>query len=128
MIKKVHKIKKSKIIPRTGCIHIKSTFNNTIINITDLKGNALFINSTGSCGFKGAKKRTPFAAESAASKIGFHAYIQGIKKVSIFLSGPGTGRESALDALKVCGFTFFKIHEIMLNPHNGCRPRKKRRI
>lgn len=130
MSKQVKKISKQKIknISSIAYIRIKSTFNNTIINITDEEGNTLFIASTGSCGFKGAKKRTPFAAQAVADKVGTFAFSSGVKQAHAFLCGPGNGRESSIRALKACGLELLTIKDFTPVPHNGCRPSKKRRL
>ena len=107
---------------------MKSTFNNTIVNITDKQGNTLFWASAGGSGFKGAKKGTPFAAQSAAEKAGSSAYEQGMRQASVIVSGPGSGRETAIRALQGCGLEILLIKDITPVPHNGCRPPKKRRV
>ena len=130
MIKQVKRFtsKKSKKTVNVGIVHIKSTFNNTIVNITDKQGNTLFWASAGGCGFKGAKKSTPFAAQSAAEKVGSMAVEQGMKQAEVIISGPGNGRETAIRALQSCGLEVLLIKDITPVPHNGCRPPKKRRV
>jgi small subunit ribosomal protein S11 len=130
MIKQVKRFtsKKSKKTVNAGIVHIKSTFNNTIVNITDKQGNTLFWASAGGCGFKGAKKSTPFAAQSAAEKVGSMAVEQGMKQAEVIISGPGNGRETAIRALQSCGVEVLLIKDITPVPHNGCRPPKKRRV
>ena len=130
MIKQVKRFtsKKSKKTVNAGIVHIKSTFNNTIVNITDKQGNTLFWASAGGCGFKGAKKGTPFAAQSAAEKVGSMAVEQGMKQAEVIISGPGNGRETAIRALQSCGLEVLLIKDITPVPHNGCRPPKKRRV
>jgi len=130
MIKQVKRFasKKSKKTVNTGVVHIKSTFNNTIVNITDKQGNTLFGASAGGCGFKGAKKSTPFAAQSAAEKVGSMAFEQGMRQAEVIISGPGNGRETAIRALQGCGLEVLLIKDITPIPHNGCRPPKKRRV
>ena len=130
MLKQIKKFtsKKSKKLPINGVVHIKSTFNNTIVNITDKEGNTLFWASAGGCGFKGAKKSTPFAAQSAAEKVGTIAYEQGMRQTEVIISGPGNGRETAIRALQSCGLEVLIIKDITPVPHNGCRPPKKRRV
>ena len=130
MIKQVKRFtsKKSKKTVGTGVGHIKSTFNNTIVNITDKSGNTLFWASAGGCGFKGAKKSTPFAAQSAAEKVGSMAFEQGMRQAEVIISGPGNGRETAIRALQGCGLEVLRIRDITPVPHNGCRPPKKRRV
>ena len=112
----------------TGIAHIQATFNNTIITITDTSGNALAWSSAGSRGFKGSKKSTPYAASVAAEDAARKAQEHGVKTVSVFLKGPGTGRESALRALQSAGFKITSIRDVTPIPHNGCRPPKKRRV
>ena len=120
--------KKTKKIVSLGVVHIKSTFNNTIVNITDKTGNTLVWASAGGSGFKGAKKGTPFAAQSAAEKAASQAYDQGMRQAEVVVSGPGSGRETAIRALQVCGLEVLVIKDITPVPHNGCRPPKKRRV
>jgi small subunit ribosomal protein S11 len=112
----------------TGVVHINSTFNNTIVTITDKSGQTLFWSSSGSSGFKGAKKGTPFAAQSAAEKVGLLAYDQGMRQAEVIVSGPGSGRETAIRAIQGCGLDILLIRDITPVPHNGCRPPKKRRV
>lgn len=111
-----------------GVVNIKSTFNNTIVNITDQQGNTLFWGSSGNGGFKGAKKGTPFASQFAAEKVATVAYEQGMRKVVVVVNGPGSGRETAIRTLKGCGFQILVIKDVTPVPHNGCRPPKKRRV
>ena len=120
--------KKTKKIVSLGVVHIKSTFNNTIVNITDKTGNTLVWASAGGSGFKGAKKGTPFAAQSAAEKAATQAYDQGMRQAEVVVSGPGSGRETAIRALQGCGLEVLVIKDITPVPHNGCRPPKKRRV
>ena len=130
MVKQVKRFtsKKSKKTISKGVVHIKSTFNNTIVNITDNKGNTLFWASAGGSGFKGAKKGTPFAAQSAAEKVATAAYEQGMRQAEVIVSGPGSGRETAIRALQGSGLEVLVIKDITPVPHNGCRPPKKRRV
>ena len=130
MVKQIKRFtsKKSKKAPGLGVTHVKSTFNNTIINITDKLGNTLFWASAGGSGFKGAKKGTPFAAQSAAEKAASQAYDQGMRQAEVVVSGPGSGRETAIRALQGCGLEVLVIKDITPVPHNGCRPPKKRRV
>lgn len=130
MVKQVKRFtsKKSKQKIPKGVVHIKSTFNNTIVNITDNKGNTLFWASAGGSGFKGAKKGTPFAAQSAAEKVATAAYEQGMRQAEVIVSGPGSGRETAIRALQSSGLEVLVIKDITPVPHNGCRPPKKRRV
>ena len=120
--------KKSKKKITKGIVHIKATFNNTIVTVTDNQGNSLFGASAGGNGFKGAKKGTPFAAQSAAEKVGLMAYEQGMKQAEVVVSGPGSGRETAIRALQGCGLEVLVIKDVTPVPHNGCRPPKKRRV
>ena len=127
-VKKFTGRKSKKATVNTGVVHIKSTFNNTIVNITDKQGNTLFWASAGASGFKGAKKGTPFAAQSAAEKVGLMAYEQGMKQAEVVVSGPGSGRETAIRALQGCGLEVLVIKDVTPVPHNGCRPPKKQRV
>jgi small subunit ribosomal protein S11 len=111
-----------------GNVYIQATFNNTIVTITDLKGNALSWCSAGSLGFKGAKKSTPFAAQSTAETATNRAKDFGLKEVNVFVKGPGVGRESAIRSLGAMGLRVKSISDITPIPHNGCRPRKTRRV
>jgi len=108
--------------------YIKSTFNNTIVNITDLQGATISWCSAGASGFKGAKKSTPFAAQTAAEKAAKNAIDYGIKQTEVMINGPGAGRETAVRALQAAGITITLIKDTTKVPHNGCRPPKKRRI
>jgi small subunit ribosomal protein S11 len=130
MVKQLKRIsnKKSKKTITIGTVHIKATFNNTIVNITDKQGNTLFWASAGASGFKGAKKSTPFAAQTAAEKVATLAYDQGMRQAEVLVSGPGSGRETAIRALQGCGLEILVIKDITPVPHNGCRPPKKRRV
>jgi small subunit ribosomal protein S11 len=111
-----------------GIANIRATFNNTIINITDLNGNSISWASSGSVGFKGTKKGTPYAAQLAAEKVVEQAKYHGIQYLHIRLKGPGPGRESAIRALDAAGLKIKTLRDITPIPHNGCRPRKKRRV
>ena len=111
-----------------GIAHIKATFNNTIISITDVDGEALCWASAGSIGFKGSRKSTPFAAQRAAESAAEKAIKMGLKEVEIRVKGPGSGRESAITALQAAGLSIKSIEDVTPLPHNGCRPRKKRRV
>nr|QCI04278.1 ribosomal protein S11 [Anotrichium furcellatum] len=111
-----------------GITYIKSTFNNTIITITDLKGATISWSSSGASGFKGAKKSTPFAAQTAAEKAAKNAIDCGIKQTEVMINGPGAGRETAIRALQATGIEITMIKDTTTVPHNGCRPPKKRRI
>jgi len=120
--------KKKRHVESEGVAHIKATFNNTIITITDSSGNTLAWSSAGKSGFKGSKKSTPFAATIAAENAGKEAVAMGMKKVSVHVQGPGSGRESAIQALQSAGLTIKSIKDVTPIPHNGCRPPKKRRV
>lgn len=111
-----------------GQAHIQSSFNNTIVTITDNAGNALSWSSTGQVGFKGSKKSTPYAAQLAAEAAAKNAMIHGLKKVDVFVKGPGTGREAAIRALQAAGLEIASIQDVTPMPHNGCRPPKRRRV
>lgn len=111
-----------------GLTHIQSTFNNTIITITDLKGSTLSWCSSGASGFKGAKKSTPFAAQTAAESAAKQAIDQGMTQTEITVNGPGAGRETAIRAIQAAGIEVTLIKDITPVPHNGCRPPKKRRV
>ena len=125
--KKKTKQKVKKTIPN-GIAHIVSSFNNTIITITDENGNALAWSSAGLKGFKGSRKSTPFAAQIAAEDVGKKAKEYGIKTLKVQVSGPGSGRESALRSLQSIGYIISSIKDVTPIPHNGCRPRKRRRV
>ena len=112
----------------SGIAHIVSSFNNTIITIADEKGNALAWSSAGLKGFKGSRKSTPFAAQIAAEDVGNKAKEYGIKSLKVQVSGPGSGRESALRSLQSIGYIISSIKDVTPIPHNGCRPRKRRRV
>ncbi|MGW8283415.1 MAG: 30S ribosomal protein S11 [Gemmatimonadota bacterium] len=111
-----------------GMAHIKATFNNTIITITDAEGGTVAWASAGKAGFKGSKKSTPFAATIAAEQVGREAAAMGMKRVHVRVQGPGSGRESAIQALQSAGLTIRSIRDVTPIPHNGCRPPKKRRV
>jgi small subunit ribosomal protein S11 len=121
------KKKKTKVDPE-GIAFIKSTFNNTIITLADKYGNAISWSSSGSLGFRGSRKSTPFAAAQAAEKAGAEAISRGLSTVEVRINGPGGGRESAVRALKTCGLNITSIMDVTPIPHNGCRPPKKRRV
>ena len=112
----------------TGIAHIKSTFNNTIVTISDVTGNTISWASSGSRGFKGSRKSTPFAAQLAAEDAARKAIDHGMRSVAVFVKGPGAGRESALRALQQAGFRVTLIRDVTPIPHNGCRPPKRRRV
>jgi small subunit ribosomal protein S11 len=109
-------------------VHIKATFNNTLITITDPAGEVLCWNSAGTVGFKGSRKSTPFAAQRAAETVADKAKKLGIREVEVRVKGPGSGRESAITALQAAGITVRTIEDVTPLPHDGCRPRKKRRV
>ncbi|HMK65474.1 MAG TPA: 30S ribosomal protein S11 [Thermodesulfobacteriota bacterium] len=125
--KTVKKRKEKKNIPN-GIAHIQSTFNNTIITITDPNGNVVAWASAGTQGFKGSRKSTPFAAQLAAEEAAKKAIENGMRSVDVFVKGPGAGREAALRALQATGFQVKLIRDVTPIPHNGCRPPKKRRV
>ena len=112
----------------SGVAHIHSSFNNTLVTITDMGGNAVAWASSGKAGFKGSKKSTPFAATVAAEQAGKEAYQLGMKRVHVRVQGPGSGRESAIQALAAAGLAIRSIRDVTPIPHNGCRPPKKRRV
>ena len=111
-----------------GAAHIQSTFNNTIVTITDIEGNSLSWSSAGGLGFKGSKKSTPFAAQSAAEAAAKSAMEHGLKSVEVYVKGPGSGREAAIRALQAAGLEVNMIKDVTPIPHNGCRPPKRRRV
>jgi small subunit ribosomal protein S11 len=111
-----------------GVAHVNATFNNTLITISDLQGNAIAWSSAGSLGFKGSRKSTPYAAQMAAEDAGKKAAEHGMKTLEVEVKGPGSGRESALRALQVVGFNITSIRDVTPIPHNGCRPPKRRRV
>lgn len=112
----------------SGIAHVNSTFNNTIITITDAQGNAIAWSSAGAQGFKGSRKSTPYAAQVAGEMVGRAAMEHGMKTLEVEVKGPGSGRESALRALQTVGFNITAIRDVTPIPHNGCRPRKRRRV
>lgn len=119
--------REKKLVPQ-GQVHIQSTFNNTIVTVTDLQGNTLTWTSTGGAGFKGSRKSTPYAAQLAAAQAGKQAMDMGMREADVFLKGPGPGRESAIRSLQGAGLRVRSITDITPIPHNGCRPPKKRRV
>jgi small subunit ribosomal protein S11 len=130
MVKAVRKTgkKKEKKNITEGVAHIQSTFNNTIVTITDLSGNVIAWSSSGLQGFKGSRKSTPFAAQMAAEDVVRKAKEQGMRRVQVYIKGPGAGRESALRSLQLAGLTITMIRDVTPVPHNGCRPPKRRRV
>src|SRR5512136_2554511 len=126
-VRKTGKRKEKKNIPE-GVAHIQSTFNNTIVTITDLSGNVISWSSAGLQGFKGSRKSTPFAAQMAAEDAVRKAKEHGMRRVQVFIKGPGAGRESALRSLQLAGLVVTMIRDVTPVPHNGCRPPKRRRV
>lgn len=120
--------RRKKVVDAEGMAHIKATFNNTIITITDMNGGTVAWASAGTAGFKGSKKSTPFAATIAAESAGREAVSAGMRRVHVRVQGPGSGRESAIQALQSAGLTIRSIRDVTPIPHNGCRPPKKRRV
>jgi len=112
----------------SGVAHVNASFNNTMITISDAQGNAISWSSAGSQGFKGSRKSTPFAAQMAAESAAKKAMEHGMRTIEVLVKGPGSGRESALRALQAAGFTVTNIRDVTPIPHNGCRPRKRRRV
>src|SRR5690348_18391687 len=112
----------------SGVAHVNATFNNTVITITDAQGNTIAWSSSGSKGFKGSRKSTPYAAQMAAEDAGRKAMEHGMRTLEVEVKGPGSGRESALRALQTVGFTVSSIRDVTTIPHNGCRPPKRRRV
>ena len=127
-VKKVTKRRRERKNIENGAAHIQSTFNNTIITITDEHGNAISWASAGELGFKGSRKSTPFAAQSAAETAAKAAMEHGLKNVKVYVKGPGSGRESAIRALQAVGLNITLIMDVTPIPHNGCRPPKRRRV
>ena len=128
MAKRTRTKKKEKKNIQNGVVHIQSTFNNTIITITDPTGNVVAWSSAGAQGFKGSRKSTPFAAQLAASDAAKKAMEHGMKNVEVYVKGPGPRRESALRSLQATGFNVIVIKDVTPIPHNGCRPPKRRRV
>ncbi|HSJ63559.1 MAG TPA: 30S ribosomal protein S11 [Gemmatimonadaceae bacterium] len=121
--------KKAKKVADAECIaHVNATFNNTLVTITDMRGNAVSWSTAGKAGFKGSKKSTPFAATVAAEQCGREAVQLGVKRVHVRVQGPGSGRESAIQALAAAGLQIRSIKDVTPIPHNGCRPPKRRRV
>ena len=128
MAKKIRTKKKGKKNISNGVVHIQSTFNNTIVTITDSGGNVVSWSSAGVQGFKGSRKSTPFSAQLAAEDTARKAMDHGMRTVEVYVKGPGPGRESALRALQAAGFNVVMIKDVTPIPHNGCRPPKRRRV
>ena len=127
-VKKVVKKRRERKNIEKGAAHIQSTFNNTIVTLTDVNGNALSWASAGEMGFRGSRKSTPYAAQTAAETAAKAAMEHGLKTVEVFVKGPGQGRESAIRALQTAGLEIVSIKDVTPIPHNGCRPPKRRRV
>jgi small subunit ribosomal protein S11 len=127
-IKEIKKKRKKKSVDAAGIAHIKATFNNTHITLTDKFGNVVAWSTAGTSGFKGSRKSTAFAATMAAEKVGNEAISMGMKTIEVKIKGPGSGRESAIRALAVAGLEITSIRDVTPLPHNGCRPPKRRRV
>ena len=127
-VKKIVKKRRERKNVESGAAHIRSTFNNTIVTITDTKGNAISWATAGGMGFKGSRKSTPYAAQTAAETAAKAAVDQGMKTVEVYVRGPGSGRESAIRALQTTGLEITLIRDVTPIPHNGCRPPKRRRV
>jgi small subunit ribosomal protein S11 len=128
MAKKYEKKKKKSAAPSEGIAHVKATFNNTFVTITDGKGNVLVQASSGQVGFKGTRKGTPYAAGLVAREVARRAQDLGVKEVEVHVKGPGPGRETAIRSLQSAGLMVTQIHDLSPIPHNGCRPPKERRV
>ncbi|WP_027339517.1 30S ribosomal protein S11 [Halonatronum saccharophilum] len=126
--RKRNKKKRKKIQVQKGQAHIRSTFNNTIVTLTDSKGNTVAWSSAGNLGFEGSRKSTPYAAQMAADNAAKEAMEYGLKEVDVFVKGPGAGREAAVRALQAAGLEVTLIKDVTPIPHNGCRPPKRRRV
>ncbi len=127
-VKKTVKKRRDRKNVESGAAHIRSSFNNTIVTITDLQGNAISWASAGEMGFKGSRKSTPYAAQTAAETAAKIAMEHGMKTVEVYVKGPGTGREAAIRALQTTGLNITLIKDVTPIPHNGCRPPKRRRV
>lgn len=128
MAKAVRKTKKKIQVDTTGRAYIKATFNNVIVTLTDVYGNTISWASAGKQGFKGSRKNTPFAAQVSAESAAKEAYDLGLRKVDVFVKGPGSGREAAVRSLQIAGLEILAIRDATPIPHNGCRPPKRRRV
>lgn len=128
MAKTVKKVKKRTHIDSNGVVHIKATFNNVQVTITDIYGNTISWSSAGRNGFKGSRKNTPFAAQVTADAAAKEAFDLGLRRVDVFIKGPGSGREAAIRSLNTAGLQINSIKDVTPIPHNGCRPPKKRRV
>ncbi|MBV6512961.1 MAG: 30S ribosomal protein S11 [Ignavibacteriales bacterium] len=128
MAKAVKKVKKKSVVDVNGIAHVKATFNNVIVILTDVYGNAISWSSAGKNGFKGSRKNTPFAAQVTSEAAAKEAYDMGLRRVEVRVKGPGSGRESAIRALTTAGLEVSSIKDVTPIPHNGCRPPKRRRV
>ena len=128
MAKSVKKTKKKVHVDSVGVAHIKASFNNIIVTISDVYGNTISWSSAGKNGFKGSRKNTPFAAQVSAESAAKEAYDLGLRRIEVFVKGPGSGREAAIRALSTAGLQITSIKDITPIPHNGCRPPKRRRV
>jgi small subunit ribosomal protein S11 len=128
LAKVVKKTKKRVHVDAVGVAHIKATFNNVIVTLTDIYGNTISWSSAGKNGFKGSRKNTPYAAQVSAEAAAKEAYDLGLRKIDVYVKGPGAGREAAIRALNTAGIEIISIKDITPIPHNGCRPPKKRRV
>jgi small subunit ribosomal protein S11 len=128
LAKTVKKVKKRTHIDSNGEVHIKATFNNVQVTITDIYGNTISWSSAGRNGFKGSRKNTPFAAQVTADAAAKEAYDLGLRRVDVYVKGPGSGREAAIRSLNTAGLQINSIKDVTPIPHNGCRPPKKRRV
>ena len=128
MSKTVKKVKKKTVVDALGLAHIKATFNNVLVVLTDIYGNTISWSSAGRNGFKGSKKNTPYAAQVTCEAAAKEAHDLGLRKVEVRIKGPGSGRESAIRALTTAGIEIASIKDVTPIPHNGCRPPKKRRV
>jgi small subunit ribosomal protein S11 len=128
MAQQIKKTKKKLQVESIGIARVKATFNNVIVTLTDSYGNTISWASSGKMGFKGSKKNTPFAAQVAAENAAKTAYDMGLRKVDVFIKGPGSGREAAIRSLQTAGLEILSIKDITPIPHNGCRPPKRRRV
>ncbi len=128
VVKKVGRKRRDKKVVERGKAHIQSTFNNTIVTITDILGNTLSWASAGELGFRGSRKSTPYAAQMAADKAALAAKDYGLRTVEVYVKGPGSGREAAIRALQAAGLDVTMIKDVTPVPHNGCRPPKRRRV
>jgi small subunit ribosomal protein S11 len=128
LAKQVKKTKKKINVEAVGAAHIQASFNNVIVTITDIYGNTISWSSAGKNGFKGSRKNTPYAAQVTAEAAAKEAYSLGLRKVDVYVKGPGAGREAAIRALHTAGLEILSIKDVTPIPHNGCRPPKKRRV